>query len=243
MFLKIERFASTMGIGGNPAASEALRQARAFADSGDFDKALEKHEWYHEHAVEVDPSQRGVRLSFALNSWIQLGAKYPPALASLKTICDDNEKALLKGGEADPKLLQDFQAINRALLKSNHKTVELFQVLDTEHPTFAKECFPYVQDVLLEEKSVDLFGKYMDDIHAYLEKLIERHQSLVKILKEKHDQVPEQATKRFDDKLVSTTLELAELAFKKGEQAMAANLKEMTFRQVPDERLKPDSDA
>ena len=89
MFL-MERFASTMGIGVNPAASEALRQARAFADSGDFDKALEKHEWYHEHAVELDPSQRGVRLSFALNSWIQLGAKYPPALASLKTICDDN---------------------------------------------------------------------------------------------------------------------------------------------------------
>lgn len=224
----------------NP-VGEALRQARAFADAGDFAKALEKHEWYHEHGAVVDPSQRGVRLSFALYSWYQLGVKYPPALASLKTICNDNETALLTG-KADPKVFQDFQAINQ-VLESNDKTIELFQVFDTEHPAFAKECFRYAQDILLEAKSVDLLAKYMDDLPAYLEKLIERRQDLVKTLEEKHAQVPEQATKRFDDKLVSTTLELAELAFKKGDQAMAANLKEMTFRHLPGERLKPEIDA
>jgi hypothetical protein len=68
--------------------SKALRDAEQFATEGKNEQALERHIWYHENALKYDPAQYGVRLSFALSSWVQLGKAYPKALEALRSTRD-----------------------------------------------------------------------------------------------------------------------------------------------------------
>lgn len=68
------------------AASRAYDDAKRLEEQGDFAGALAKHVWFHEHALDVDPACSGVRLSFALGSWLQLGRKYPLALETLNLV-------------------------------------------------------------------------------------------------------------------------------------------------------------
>jgi hypothetical protein len=61
-----------------------LRLAEDWAGEGRYEDALRAHEFYHRHALEVESSQYGVRLSFALAAWTRLGALHEPALEALR---------------------------------------------------------------------------------------------------------------------------------------------------------------
>src|SRR4051812_22582627 len=62
----------------------ALEDAEKFAREGKYQQALERHIWYHENALKYDQAQFGVRLSFALSDWAELGKVYPPAKVALR---------------------------------------------------------------------------------------------------------------------------------------------------------------
>ena len=83
---------SNWGPGMNPDPSAILHEARADRRAGRFADALTKHVWFHENALKYVPSLSGVRLSFALTYWMELGAVYPAALRKLKRIRDDAER-------------------------------------------------------------------------------------------------------------------------------------------------------
>jgi hypothetical protein len=50
--------------------------------------------WYFNHALEYQPGQVGVRLSFALSDWVELGRSYPKALQALIEIRDHDLQLL-----------------------------------------------------------------------------------------------------------------------------------------------------
>ncbi|MDX1982468.1 MAG: hypothetical protein SFV51_19490, partial [Bryobacteraceae bacterium] len=58
---------------------QILAGARLDARQGDYAEALQKYLWFHHHALEHDMALSGVRLSYALNEWWELGKAYPPA--------------------------------------------------------------------------------------------------------------------------------------------------------------------
>jgi hypothetical protein len=59
--------------------SQVLREAGDLVRRGAHAEALKKYRWFHENALAHDPDMRGVRRSFALRYWAQLGDIYPPA--------------------------------------------------------------------------------------------------------------------------------------------------------------------
>ena len=79
-------------------AKRALDDAKSLADKGDYEAALAKHVWFHDNALAIRPSYYGVRLSFALSYWAELGEKYPKALETLRGIRDAKTAKLLAGG-------------------------------------------------------------------------------------------------------------------------------------------------
>jgi hypothetical protein len=93
---------------------QVLGEARELADSGAYAEALEKYRWFHENALAHEPSMYGVRLSFALRSWAQLGEVYPPARAALESI-RDAKAAALRDGSLDRELFEDVESINEML--------------------------------------------------------------------------------------------------------------------------------
>ena len=214
-------------------ATKALNDAQSFARAGEFEKALERHQWYHANALSVEPSQYGVRLSFALSYWKKLGDKYPPALASLTNLRDQGTQAALDG-KGKPELFHDVIAINR-VLKEEAKSVALFKTLTEKQPDFAKQCFRYIDKTLVEAGELKLFESYSGDLESYLKREIDGHVRLVGMISARPGS--ERSVKDFEEKLVAMTNSLSDYAMKNGKADLAAKLKQMTAEVVPDPML------
>lgn len=142
-------------------AGKALKEAVQLASEGKYEEALQKHLWYHEHAEEIEPGQAGVRVSFALAYWADLGKKYPKALEALKSIRDQGTARLL-AGEGDWKLFFEVDAINNALGEPR-TTVELFKKIDAANPDLAAKVYGGASRTLVALGEHELVRKYMPD--------------------------------------------------------------------------------
>src|SRR5262245_1318290 len=119
-------------------AGQVLRDARAAARRGAHAEALEKYLWFHHHALDHSPALAGVRLSYAISEWVELGNAYPPALEALESIQSNNLR-LLKKGSCEFHLFHDFASINERLGRSE-LTTSLFAELAQHQPEFAQKC-------------------------------------------------------------------------------------------------------
>ena len=146
----------------NPDPQQILHDAQDDFKGQRYDDALEKHIWFHDHALEYSPSMYGVRLSFALSYWKQLGDVYPPALQTMIKI-RDNKADLLAQGKGNRNLFHDVMALNRTL-GSDSLTVALFRSLDHEHQELAGQSWSIAKNAIIEAKAYDLVRKYMDSL-------------------------------------------------------------------------------
>jgi tetratricopeptide (TPR) repeat protein len=142
-------------------AERALNDARRLAEAGDYAGALEKQVWFHNNALAIRPGYYGVRLSFALADWVELGKKYPPALEKLKSI-RDAKMASLSTGTRNRELFHDVVSIDEYLGETK-QTVDLFKKIDASNPEFASEVFDIADSALLESKEYQLAKKYLGD--------------------------------------------------------------------------------
>ncbi len=142
-------------------ARRALDDARRLAKEGDYEGALARHVWFHDHALSVRPSYYGVRLSFALSDWIQLGSKFPKALDTLRGIRDAKSSKLL-AGDANRELFHDVESINEHLSESK-ETVNLFKRIEAANPVFARTIFDLADSALLEAREYRLARQYLGD--------------------------------------------------------------------------------
>ncbi|MFN7695672.1 MAG: hypothetical protein ACK5O3_16665 [Burkholderiales bacterium] len=95
---------------------DALRdQARADKAAGRFAQAAAYHRWYHANALNIRPSHRGVRLSFALSDWRALAEVYPPALQDLREARDHAAAQVRAGGPATRQATRDLVALEYTL--------------------------------------------------------------------------------------------------------------------------------
>jgi len=128
----------------------------------EYEEALERTIWFHENALKHERSMYGVRLSFALSYWKNLGDKYLPALKALIETRDNNIKDILSGTN-NTEIFHDVVAINRTLEESD-KTISLFKQLDTRRPKYAKEVWHSVKREVFKFKDYELIKKYAGDI-------------------------------------------------------------------------------
>src|SRR4051812_38154257 len=93
---------------------ECLAEARAAVLDERYEDALNAYVWIHHHSLQFGPAFYGVRLSYALIEWIDLGKKYPKALLVLQAIRDD-KAATLRAGDGDFALFHDVATMNEYL--------------------------------------------------------------------------------------------------------------------------------
>jgi hypothetical protein len=148
----------------SPNPQKILNEADADTQAGQYTNALAKYVWFYQNALKYDPAQRGVRVSFALKSWAELGAVYPPALNKLKAVRDEAAENVRQGKDA-VSAFQDFVAIN-ATLKDDDNTSDFFTGLDANKPDVAKVVFDRTQHWLLpalvKTKKYSVCGKYIN---------------------------------------------------------------------------------
>lgn len=147
----------------NPDPKQILDEAQSDFKEQRYEDALAKHVWFHDHALEYEPSKMyGVRLSFALSYWKQLGDVYPPALKTLKMI-RGNKSDLVAQGKGNRNLFHDVMALNRTLGEDN-RTVELFRMLDQNQPDLAKQCWSISKKTIFDANAYDLVKKYIENL-------------------------------------------------------------------------------
>lgn len=153
-------------------AHEVLERARNARLAGKYEDALRDHLWFHEHALETDPSLAGVRLSFALRDWIYLAEQFPLARRALQAIRDRDTQRILNGG-ATLGRFHDVSAINSAL-GEERATHDLFTQLDTQLPELAKDCADLALPALVAVEDFALARRYLPDPVARITALAKR---------------------------------------------------------------------
>jgi tetratricopeptide (TPR) repeat protein len=206
----------------NPKPDKILDEAEADTRNGNYSDALAKEVWFFQNALKYDSAETGVRLSFALDSWADLGQAYPPALDKLKTIRDDAEQNVRQGKDALNNCV-DFIAINDAL-KDYDKTLELFGWLDTNNSVLAKTVFNrsqhYLLPILIKSKQYQLCGKYIK-ANASLDKILQIYRYTIKHATESDDT----SLKNFEDQyLVNQTITLVAILTITGRKADAQQI-------------------
>lgn len=147
----------------NPDPQAILWEAKADAQAGRYEVALAKQVWYHDNAIRLAPSQSAVRLSFGLSNWLELGEKFPPALAKMKQVRDEVEMRVRDKDQVRVKFddFHEFVAFNRTL-REDQRTVELFKWLDETDDEDAARMFHVAKPALVIRKQYELCGKYID---------------------------------------------------------------------------------
>lgn len=140
---------------------EVLREARLLVKSQQYSAALEKYVWFHEHALDSDRRMAGVRLSYAISEWAEMGDVYPPARIALERVRDAKTSALINR-TLDANLFHDVAAINRALGQAE-RTRDLFKSIAAEDRDVAEKCFRVALEVLVDTKDYGLALSFLTD--------------------------------------------------------------------------------
>lgn len=148
---------------------DVYKEAVSDRQKGDFDKALTKHIWFHENAIEIEPAYAGVRLSYNLIEWSALAEEYPQARAVLLNKAAEAKDKVINGPDCDRDMFHDFTAIN-TYLNASQDSVDLFVWLEENRPAKAKRVFNLAFSDLLEAKKYQLLSKYIEPIDR-LEKI------------------------------------------------------------------------
>lgn len=146
-----------------PDPEAILTEAGADRRAGRYAVALAKHEWFHDHAVAIDPGMGGVRLSFALADWQELAKQYPPALVKLEAKRANARKLVIAALDQESTFdaFHDFAAIS-GILGDEGATKDLFVAMERGHPDMAKVLLLIARPALVRAKEYRLLAKYIE---------------------------------------------------------------------------------
>jgi len=156
-----ETWSPAVAPGSTPDLQKILGEAKDFMSKGTYEEALQRHIWYHNHALEIDPAQTGVRLSFALSGWMELGRRYPKAKQALIEIRDNKTREITQG-RGYSEMVQEVQAINHAL-QDDDATYALFQTIREKDPKLAEQSYFYLETLLVSKGEYQWCFSHMGD--------------------------------------------------------------------------------
>ncbi|MBT3056163.1 MAG: hypothetical protein KME69_14945 [Candidatus Thiodiazotropha sp. (ex Codakia orbicularis)] len=208
--------------------NEDLNQICKLTEKGQYKQALEKHLWFHEESKK-SPGMAGVRLSYAISAWINLGNKYPPAIEALKEVRDRNKKVLLSG-KGSFQNFHDLSSINHGL-NDEKDTLELFLIIDINYPEQAKLYYIVAEDLLITHKKYDVCAKYIGDPIIKYEQLHHMRELNLSIAKSDSEMNDPEFLEYADSSFVKGVLNLIEVlvAIDKREQAIEVQSRALSY--------------
>jgi hypothetical protein len=168
----------------NPSPKQILREARDDADAGRYEDALMKHIWYHRNALKWEPAQRGVRLSFALGYWKELGEKFEPARTEYLQE-RDRLKALIDADHGDVNAIWEWSSFNSTIGETK-ASADLFLQLHAEKSPSAARVYTSFEEALIAEKQYEVCGRYLNAAGSY-ETIVRSYGSSLKMAEARPD--------------------------------------------------------
>jgi hypothetical protein len=110
-----------------PDYTKIQNESKSLITQGRYDDALQNLTWYFNHVLEYKPDEVGVRRSFALSDWIELGRSYPKARQALVDIRDQDMQKFNETMSPSSLLSDISGAIPGFSLVGKQSRFELFQ--------------------------------------------------------------------------------------------------------------------
>jgi serine/threonine protein kinase len=168
--ISAETWSPTLSPGEKPDFEKMRQEANDFANNGRYAEALQRHIWYHNHALEYDQAQSGVRLSFWLADWTELGRRYPRAWQALIEVRDEKTRKLVEGGGYS-QLFSDVVSIN-GYLQDEEASYALFKTIQKRDPSLAQQCYFYVESLLVKKAIQKRDPSLVQQCYFYVESLL-----------------------------------------------------------------------
>lgn len=212
-----------------------LSDTRALIKKGDYQEALKRCIWFHEHVLEYNKAMAGVRRSFALSDWKSLGKVYKPATDSLIAIRDRKTAQLINYG-TPRDLFADISAINRTL-EQTFKTIELFETLREKQPEGILTYWIYAKDALFAAKRYDIIRKYIGNPVREFSIVEDMYR-----LNSSHYKNPKIGKANFiaynENSFVEKSIQLIQFALSVGDEKAAIEIQQKALKIVEDYRLR-----
>lgn len=141
-----EMWAPSLAPGEKPDPNKVRDESREMMERGEYEQALQRQIWYHNHAAEIQPSLSAVRLSFGLADWLELSRRYPRARQALIET-RDIKTSELDAGRGHSNLFADVASIN-FYLQEEGATVALLKRIQKADPPLAAQCIHYAREAL-----------------------------------------------------------------------------------------------
>ena len=143
---------------------DALDEARAAFQEKNYDRALERYEHFFDHALDVDPhSLYGVRLSYCLSEWAELGEVHPLARQRLEEKA--GEALALLTQTRNPERFHDFMALCRYLHRTE-EPVRCFLHFHAFDRDLASSMVRFIWDNLVDTQQLSVCEGYLEEPKA-----------------------------------------------------------------------------
>jgi serine/threonine protein kinase len=252
-----ETWSPAPASGEKPDLQKILTSAGSLMNEGSYEDSLQHYLWYFDHSRN-DDTQRGVRLSFALSGWIELGRRYPKARQALVEIRDTDVRQFSgTGGYSD--LFQEITSLNQ-YLGDEDATVALFKTIEKRDPQLAHECFWYAENTLFQKGDYETCRRNLGDPEAAFERIRQSWQ-VSRQFEKQNEARREEQKERFqamaktnamfahipefpapppfaDDNFVQQTRQLIEILVVAGGKTDAENIQTEALAILNDPRLK-----
>jgi hypothetical protein len=201
--------------------------------SQQYAEALEKYIWFHDHALDADQSLVGVRLSYAISEWVDLGEVYPPARRALESVRDAKAESLTQGNY-NASFFHDVASINRALGQVE-RTRDLFKTIAGADRGVAEKCFHIALESLVHTKEFGLARSFVLDPR----KEVDRFAIPFKFARSARDSVsPETLRETLVGIYIKRVNLILQVFLGVGEEDMANHLRHYALECVPDAELR-----
>ena len=251
-----ETWSPPLVAGEKPDFANIFSEVKGLMDQGDYEGALQRLIWYHNHS-KFDPAQAGVRNSFALSDWVELGRRYPKARQALIEIRDANTREFSEGrGYFD--LFLEVSSINRELQEPD-ATLGLFRQIEAGDKKLAQQCFSIVEGLLAQQGEYEKCLGYLGEPQAAFERIRQSWQQMKKFeeqsasRREQMKQIQEmtktdplyahlptlpEPPKFADENFVGQTRQLIEILVATDDKADAETIRDQAVAVLDDARLK-----
>ena len=212
-----------------------LYEIRGLTKAGQFQQALEKHLWFHEES-KSSPGMAGVRLSYAIAAWVELGEKYSPAMEALIQIRDQDREKLLSGNGSFENF-HDLSSINREI-GDEEATLELFLILDEKYSEQSDSYYIVAEDLLIRHKKYDICAKHIGDPIVKYEKIRHLREMQLSSIKTNPNMSNPHILEHTDTSYIDGVLKLIEVLIAINQQENAIEIQTRALSYFPNESIK-----
>jgi hypothetical protein len=153
--------------------NDYLQKINKMVADKQYSQALDAYKYFFEESKNSS-GMGGVRVSFALSSWAELGKVYPPAYDALVKMSNDRKTTIL-AGKGTFNLFQEYESIN-SYINKNNETLETFLFVHKNFPSQAPDFYVVSRELIIEAKQYDLVKIYTEDLIYAFESLRNRRE-------------------------------------------------------------------